>query len=259
MPWSISTNRCSDSAAPAPPERDEGDRRVWAVHWLGSVDYERAQEEQERFVAERREGTVPDTLLLLEHPPVITLGRGSDPQNVLVDRRELARRGVQVRSCGRGGDVTYHGPGQLVGYPILRLRGAARDVHRYLRQLEQGLIRTALDFGVSAHRRPGLTGVWVGRRKLAAIGVRLSTGWITSHGFALNVSTDLRAFSAIVPCGIRDGGVTSLADLLDEPPALPTVALRAADRLGEVLGFTVEPGASELAAPPSRQEVQKPW
>ena len=144
--------------------------------------------------------------------------------------------------------MTYHGPGQLVGYPILDLRGLGPDVHRYLRDLEEGLIRAVADFGVSARRRPGLTGVWVGRRKLAAIGVRLSSGWITSHGFALNVSTDLGGFSAIVPCGVRDGGVTSLAEIAGESPSLRSVASRVARRLAEVLGFAAVPPAERLPA-----------
>ena len=139
------------------------------------------------MIAERRAGGAPDTLLLLEHPPVITLGRGSDPAHVLTAPDELRDRGIEIHECGRGGDVTYHGPGQLVGYPILALAKPRRDAHRYLRDLEEALIRPAADFAVHAERVPGLTGVWVGGRKLAAIGVRLSTGWITSHGFAFNV------------------------------------------------------------------------
>lgn len=223
--------------------------RRWAVRWLGRVAYASALELQDSLVADRRAGTAPDTLLLLEHPPVITLGRSSDPRHLLADPRELRERGVELHTCGRGGDVTYHGPGQLVGYPIIDLRERTPDVHRYLRDLEEGLIRTAADFGVTARRLPGLTGVWVGERKLAAIGVRLSSGWITSHGFALNVSTDLSAFSAIVPCGIRNKGVTSLAELLGERPSVRAVALRAARRLAEVLGFDAVPPADlETAA-----------
>jgi lipoate-protein ligase B len=198
------------------------------------VPYAEAQAIQGALVEERRCGAEHDTLLLLEHPPVITLGRGSDRNHLLVDELELARRGIELHHCGRGGDVTFHGPGQLVGYPILALRGERRDAHRYLRDLEQALIRAVGDLGVAAGREPGLTGIWAGGEKLAAIGVRLSTGWITSHGFALNVSTNLDGFSSIVPCGIRDRGVTSMARLLGRPVDMHDVGTRVAARLAEV-------------------------
>jgi lipoate-protein ligase B len=198
------------------------------------VPYAEAQAIQGALVEERRSGAEHDTLLLLEHPPVITLGRGSDRNHLLVDELELARRGIELHHCGRGGDVTFHGPGQLVGYPILALRGERRDAHRYLRDLEEALIRAVGDLGVAAGREPGLTGIWAGGEKLAAIGVRLSTGWITSHGFALNVSTNLDGFSSIVPCGIRDRGVTSMARLLGRPVDMHDVGTRVAARLAEV-------------------------
>lgn len=173
-------------------------------------------------MAEVREGRSPDTLLLLEHPPVITLGRGADPRHV------LDRLGLDVVETGRGGDVTYHGPGQLVGYPVVALRGERRDAHRYLRDLEEVLIRALRGWGIEGRRREGLTGVWVGSDKVAAIGVRLNRGWITSHGFALNVSTDLSGFARIVPCGIRDegAGVTSIGCLLGKAPPLEEVSER---------------------------------
>jgi lipoyl(octanoyl) transferase len=194
------------------------------VRWLGSVAYRAGVELQEALVAGRRRGEVPDTLLLLEHPPVITLGRGTRPGHVRRSAEELARLGIEVHEAGRGGDVTYHGPGQLVGYPVLALPEGRRDARRYLRDLEAVLIDLAGDYGVAAGRKPGLTGVWVGDEKLAAIGVRLHTGWITSHGFALNVATDLRGFESIVPCGIADRGVTSLGRLLPRAPGLREVA-----------------------------------
>jgi lipoyl(octanoyl) transferase len=150
-------------------------------------------------------------LLLLEHPHVITLGSGSHNENVLVSAEERAERGIELFDTGRGGDVTYHGPGQLVGYPIFDLKPDRQDLHRYLRDIEEALIGVLADFGLRGGRKEGLTGVWVDDRKLAAIGVRVSSGWITSHGFALNVTTDLSFFGTIIPCGIRDHGVGSLS------------------------------------------------
>lgn len=190
------------------------------VEWLGRVAYGEALALQERLVVERREGRVPDTLLLLEHPHVITLGTASRPEHVLLDASERAERGIELFETGRGGDVTYHGPGQLVGYPILDLKPDRRDLHRYLRDLEDVLIGTAGAFGVEGVRVPGLTGVWTQGGKLAALGVRVSSGWITSHGFALNVHTDLGYFGAIVPCGISDREVTSLSREAGRPITL---------------------------------------
>ncbi len=170
---------------------------------------------QAALVEDRRHGRIPDQLLLLEHPPVITLGVKTHNRrdHVRATPEALAEAGVALFETGRGGDVTYHGPGQLVGYPILDLNPDRRDVHRYVRDLEEVLIRAAAAFGVEAGRLAGLTGVWVGREKLAAIGVRISR-WITSHGFAFNISTNLSHFELIVPCGIADKGVTSLERLL---------------------------------------------
>lgn len=198
------------------------------VRWLGRVPYGEALALQERLVASRRRQETPDTLLLLEHPPVVTLGRGSHDENLLVSPGELTRNGVELFECGRGGDVTYHGPGQLIGYPIVALTGDERDAHRYLRRLEEALIESVSRYGIAAGRVKGLTGIWVGDEKLAAIGVRLNSGWITSHGFALNVATDLGGFSHIVPCGIADRGVTSLARLLGAAPSTLEVATEVA-------------------------------
>jgi len=205
--------------------------------WLGRVAYDDAAALQERLVDGRRRGVEPDRLLLLEHPAVITLGRRADPAHVLREPRELARHGIDVRASSRGGDVTYHGPGQLVGYPVVALPPDRRDAHRYLRDLESALIDTAAELGVAAHRVPGRTGVWVGNAKLAAIGVRLASGWITSHGFALNVARDLRGFDTIVPCGIRGAAVTSLEQLAGRPLDLGEVAAIAALRVAAVLGM----------------------
>lgn len=181
------------------------------VRRLGLVEYGEALELQRQLIEERRADRVPDTLLLLQHPPVITLGvkaRG-DRRHVLASPQTLSAAGVAVFETGRGGDVTYHGPGQLVGYPIIDLRPDRCDVHRYVRDIEEALIQATRTFGVDAGRVSGLTGVWAGGSKLAAIGVRISR-WITSHGFAYNVAPDLDHFTWIVPCGIGDRGVTSL-------------------------------------------------
>jgi len=209
------------------------------------VSYADALEIQQALVRRRRVGAALDTLLLLEHSPVVTIGRGGDRSHLLLDERELARRGVQVVEAGRGGDVTYHGPGQLVGYPVLALPPGRRDAHRYLRDLEEALIRAVGDLGVRAARTSGLTGVWVGEDKLAAIGVRLSTGWITSHGFAVNVGRDLSGFDCIVPCGIRGRGVTSLGRLLGEEPGLSAVGGAVASRIAEVFGLRLAAVAGE--------------
>jgi lipoyl(octanoyl) transferase len=173
---------------------------------------------QRALVEERQADRLDDCLLLVEHPHVLTLGVRGDGgrSHVLASADALAARGIEIVEAGRGGDITYHGPGQLVGYPIINLKPDRCDVHRYVRDLEEVLIRVAGDYGVAAGRVDGLTGVWVGREKLAAIGVRIAR-WVTSHGFALNVTTDLDAFNLIVPCGIADRGVTSLARLVGRP------------------------------------------
>jgi len=178
---------------------------------LGRVDYPAAFELQQQLVAERKQGLIPDQLLLLEHPPVITLGRNGRMENLLAGGEVLRRAGISFYPTDRGGDVTYHGPGQLVGYPILDLREWSRDVGAYVRSLEQVLIDALADFGIRAGRIPGLTGVWVGEHKIAAIGVHISR-WVTSHGFALNVTTDLSCFQYIVPCGLSKP-VTSMSRL----------------------------------------------
>ena len=185
--------------------------RVLEVRRLGTIGYAEALALQRALVEERRAGRIPDVLLLLQHPPVITLGVKGDGgrANVLVTNERLAELGVAISETGRGGDVTYHGPGQIVGYPILDLKPDRQDVHRYVRDVEEVMIRVCADYGLQAGRVKGLTGTWIGAEKIGAIGIRISR-WITSHGFAFNVSTNLDHFKLIVPCGIDDRGVTSL-------------------------------------------------
>ena len=202
--------------------------RALDVRRLGRMDYVDAHELQKRLVEERRAGVIGDTLLLVEHPPVITLGARNRiaVSHIIASDEQLAALGVTVHETGRGGDVTYHGPGQLVGYPILDLRPDRCDVHAYVRDLEQGLIVALAAFGIEGVRVPGLSGVWVGEtgreEKIAAIGVRISR-WITSHGFALNVTTNLDHFRLIVPCGIADREVTSLERVTGRPVAMVDV------------------------------------
>jgi lipoyl(octanoyl) transferase len=195
----------------------EEERRPLEVRLLGALSYQEGLTLQQELVERRRSGEIPDQLLLLEHPPVITLGSSAQEEHLLLSASEREAKGIQLFNAGRGGDVTYHGPGQLVGYPILDLKPDRRDLHQYLRELEEVLIHALKSFGISSHREEGLTGVWVSQGKLAAIGIRVSSGWITSHGFALNVNPDLDHFSSIVPCGIHDRPVTSMAHVLNRP------------------------------------------
>jgi lipoate-protein ligase B len=180
---------------------------------LGRLDYHDAWALQRQLVAQRGAGEIRDTLVLLEHPPVITLGRSGTPDHLLGSETELQDRGVEFVETDRGGDITFHGPGQIVGYAIVDLAARDRDLHRYLRDLESVLILALAEFGIRAGRADGLTGVWVGDAKVAAIGIRVSR-WITHHGFALNVDTDLSYFDLIVPCGISNRRVTSMQALL---------------------------------------------
>jgi lipoyl(octanoyl) transferase len=208
------------------------------VRRLGRIEYQDALDLQRDLVEQRKRGEIGDQLLLLEHPDVITLGvrTRSDRSHIVASEESLAAEGIAVFETGRGGDVTYHGPGQLVGYPIIDLKPDRCDVHRYVRDLEEVLIRTAAGYGIDAERVEGLTGVWVGRDKLAAIGVRIGR-WITSHGFALNVTTNLEYFDLIVPCGIADRGVTSLARLLGRPVDPVDVGSQVTDNFTKVFGF----------------------
>lgn len=216
-----------------------------SVRRLGRVRYADGLELQAQLVADRQKGLVPDTLLLLEHDPVFTWGRNARPENILFPEDELRRQGFDVHEAGRGGDVTYHGPGQVVGYPILELPLGRRDVHRYVRDLEEVLIRTCAHYGIDARRVEGMTGTWVGEEKIGAIGVRIAR-WVTSHGFAFNVTTNLDHFNLIVPCGITeaDKGVTSLERLLGRAVPMAEVEDTAINAMAEVFERDVLSGSS---------------
>jgi len=220
--------------------------RSCQVRELGRIDYEQALALQQELVAARKQGAVCDQLLLLEHPHVITLGRNGNLANLLAGDEILERAGIAFYPTDRGGDVTYHGPGQLVGYPILDLREWKRDVVGYVRAVEQAIIQTLADFGIAAGRIPKLTGVWVEDRKIAAIGVHISR-WVTSHGFALNVSTDLSYFQYIVPCGLTKP-VTSMREL-GVAADLTEVSQRLAVQFGRVFECEMLLETPELAAP----------
>ena len=207
---------------------------------LGLIGYAEAWALQKRLVTARKAGAIENVVLLCEHPHVITQGRNGKRENLLASENVLRQKGVEFHATDRGGDITYHGPGQIVGYPILNLAAIRRDVVWYVRMLEEAMIRATAEFGIAAVRVPGKTGIWVQRgateEKLAAIGVHLSR-WVTSHGFAYNLSTDLRYFDLIVPCGIADRKPTSLEKLLGHSVKRDEVAPRIAKYFGEVFGL----------------------
>lgn len=235
----------------------------WVVD-LGLISYKPAFELQTALVTARKADVVPDVLLLCEHPHVITLGRNGHPQNLLASAHLLRQMNVEFHATDRGGDVTYHGPGQIVGYPILNLAAIRRDIGWYMRQLEEVLIRATAEFGLTAGRREGMTGVWVENagngeadrsEKLAAIGVHLSR-WVTSHGFAYNVSTDLRYFDLIVPCGLQGKRATSLERLLGRAVQREEVAQGIVTHFGQLFGREMQPvSRAALNESLSRQEA----
>ncbi len=230
---------------------------------LGLISYTDGYALQQRVVAARKAGAIEDVLLLCEHPHVITVGRNGKRENLLASEHVLRQKGVEFHATNRGGDITYHGPGQIVGYPILNLANIKTDVHWYVRTLEEAMIRASADFGVTAFRIPGKTGIWVktesknggSEEKLAAIGVHISR-WVTSHGFAYNVATDLRYFDLIVPCGISDRKATSLEKLLSRGVPLSEVKLHLTNHMAEL--FSLEPRLAsheELLAQLARSEA----
>ena len=219
---------------------------VCVVEQLGLIDYGEALHRQQEAVGQRKTGAIPDTLLLLEHPHVYTLGRNARREHLLVSPARLTELGAQVFETDRGGDITYHGPGQLVGYPILDLSHHRRDLGWYMRSLEEVFSGVAGDFSIEAGRVRGAPGVWVGSDKLVAMGIHVSR-WVTSHGFAFNVNTDLSYFDAIVPCGLRDKGVTSLAKLLGRPIPMDVAVDRVVEHFGRVFGLEMMSKVEEPA------------
>jgi lipoyl(octanoyl) transferase len=215
------------------------------VHQLGLVDYGEGLRLQQELIAERKGGKIPDTLLLLEHPHVYTLGRNAQRANLLISHERMAQLGAELFETDRGGDITYHGPGQLVGYPIFDLTSHRRDIAWFMRSLEEVFLRVAKDYGIDAGRVAGAPGVWIGNDKLVALGVHISR-WVTSHGFAFNVSPDLGYFDHIVPCGLKDKGVTSLARLLGREVSMDEAIERTIDHVGRVFGFRIEAAAPRL-------------
>jgi lipoate-protein ligase B len=227
---------------------------LWVVN-LGTVPYEEALELQRALARERISGEIPeDMLLLLEHPPVVTLGRSAKSRNLISSADFLASKGVELFEVERGGDVTFHGPGQLVGYPIIDLKRHKLDLHWYLRQVEEALIRTLAAYSIPAERSTGFTGVWTSGRKIASIGVH-ARDWVTWHGFALNVNTDLSYFDLIIPCGIDGVTMTSIARELEaQPSQSPPITVAAAGELvasafGELFDLAPIPTAQDLIAP----------
>ena len=222
----------------------ESGRGPLDIRRLGRIAYADGLALQGRLVDERKRGLISDTLLILEHTPVVTLGRNARTENLLVSEERLLSQGVELFEAGRGGDVTYHGPGQVVGYPIVEIPEGRRDVHRYVRELEEVMIRVCADYGFAARRIAGKSGTFVGDNKIGAIGVRISR-WVTSHGFAFNVNTNLSGFDLIVPCGLRDQGVTSLAKLLGAEVDQTEVEDRLISRFLEIMDYPARRGRDQ--------------
>ena len=211
--------------------------KILNISDLGFIDYQEAWELQKEIFNKRLNNQIPDTLLLLEHPNTYTLGKTADKNNLIASDLFLKENGFTVYDIDRGGDITYHGPGQLVGYPILNLRDWKEDTHLYLRALEEVIIKTCADFGLNTERKEGLTGVWIEDRKICAMGIKVSR-WITMHGFAFNVNTDLSLFNGIIPCGIRDKEVTSLQKEINKTISMNIVKERIIENFITVFNYS---------------------
>lgn len=222
--------------------------RAWLIRPDGPVPYPEANAFMHRLAERRAAGEIPDSLILLEHPPVFTAGRRSQPDHVRWSAERIDAEGAAFEHVDRGGSVTFHGPGQLVGYPVLDL-GVKPDVIAHLRRIEEAAIRAAADVGVVLHRDPDATGVWSGERKVCAIGVKLTHARVTLHGFALNCTTDLAWFDAIVPCGLADRGVATLSELAEREVTVAEMAPIVAARFAEVFGLRFEPAPRDAAIP----------
>ncbi len=218
---------------------------ICTVYQLGLIEYNDAYRLQAELVQRRISGEVRDTLLLLEHPAIITIGKSGKLENVLASQKQLAAKGVSLVFVDRGGDVTYHGPGQLIGYPIINLKNRGGDLRQYVRDIEEVIIRTLSDFGIKACRDKSHPGVWVNNREVAAIGLRLKK-WVTMHGFALNVNTDLEKFSLINPCGFSDRGATSISSLLSQDISMAAVKKGLLSHFAEVFDTRLEYGSGAL-------------
>jgi lipoate-protein ligase B len=228
------------------------------VYQLGQVAYREAYRLQTDLLSRRINGDIGDTLLLLEHPPTITVGKSGRVENILVSPAELAEKGIPLFFVDRGGDVTYHGPGQLVGYPIIDLKNRGKDLHQYVHNLEEAVIRTLDDFGIRGGRDRSHRGVWVKQREIAAIGLRVSK-WVTVHGFALNIDADLEPFSLINPCGFSDRGATSMAALLSREVPLWAVTERILARFSDVFEAQLELASAQATEALARRGGRLPF
>jgi lipoyl(octanoyl) transferase len=208
------------------------------ISWLGLIDYDKCYKLQLKLWRARLDEEIPDTILLLEHPPVITLGQSGNQQNILVSREELAQKGISMFFSDRGGDVTYHGPGQLVAYPIFDLRKRNRDLHQFVYDLEEVILRTLRDFKINGQRDENHPGIWVQQAEIAALGLRIRN-WVTMHGLALNVNTDLEHFSLINPCGFSDRKATSMSKLLSGKVPIEEVKIKMLTHFSEVFDMQI--------------------
>ena len=213
-------------------------KEAWILN-LDKVPYEEAFDLQKRMVEMRSQNKINDTLILLEHHPVLTITKKDTLKNILASPDELREKGITLCKTNRGGDITYHGPGQLVGYPIMDLKEHGKDLHRYIRNIEEMIIKLLMDYGISAHRDKRHPGVWVVEEKIAAIGISVKSSWVTMHGFSLNINPDLNHYSLIVPCGINDKGITSLSKLLGKSINQEEVRHKLIQHYGDVFNLNI--------------------